>query len=190
MTRDAESNPTDEASALTARAFSPRQTQRKRLRGWLIAAGLADPASAKRLAACLLTDDDDSGVGGWIERAEAWLRSEKCTTSHERAAALVRLAEHEDPGLVLRAAPTSLQSARDVIDEWEANRIPLLPPTLPREMKRQPLGRLPAVLRGGAWILSARWASPKRVGPRIPRSLWSWRHAAPATAPPADDPPA
>ena len=42
----------------------------------------------------------------------------------------------------------------------DEDRVPLLPPTLPREMKRQPLGRLPAVLRGGAWILSNAVVAP------------------------------
>ncbi len=151
----------------------PSPRQRKRLAGWLIAAGLSDAAAAGKLAGSLLLADEDAGVAGWIQRLDAHLHQ----TGIASGAALARLAASDDPAA--EVASTSNEGAAPVAAAPGDSRVPLLPPTLPREMKRQPLGRLPAVLRGGAWILSARHALPHRVGPRLSRTLWSWRDPTP-----------
>ena len=167
----------------------PSPRQRKRLAGWLIAAGLSDAAAAGKLATALLLADGGGGggggvgVAGWIQRLDAHLRVAGAATGGTTP--LARLAASDDPAALVAAG--SGGEAEPLSAAPGDPRVPLLPPTLPREMERQPLGRLPAVLRGGAWILSARHALPHRVGPRLSRTLWSWRDAASETAPPAAD---
>ena len=158
----------DPEEAAAAESAPPAQL-RERLRGWLLAAGMGDASAADALAATLLSGrgGEGAGVAGCIERLGGWLRAQEAAGAADPGEALRRLAEEGDPLATLDAVPAPAEAP--------GPRVPYLPPTLPREMKRQPLGRLPAVLRGGARILSTRWSLPNRIGPRISRSLWSWR---------------
>ncbi|BAM04162.1 hypothetical protein [Phycisphaera mikurensis] len=159
---------------------APATRRAKRLRGWLIAAGLAEVAAAKRLARALIDAEGEHDASAWIDRIEARLPRENA------GAWLSGLAAADRPAETLQETPVRGPAGVGTDGGGtDGGGVPLLPPTRPSEMKRQPLGRLPAVLRGGAWVLANRWSLPNRVGPRISRSLWMGRSVPSDPTPPS-----
>ncbi|MEM1445884.1 MAG: hypothetical protein AAGF84_07510 [Planctomycetota bacterium] len=109
-----------------------RHDARHRVLGYLLARGVTDRQERER----------------WLERLFAEVESEDRMAFGSPQATVKAIDAYE------RLTAQDPESGDESRDTW-------LPEAKPKTMPRQPLGDLPAVLRGSFWSWPARWARPR-----------------------------
>ncbi len=153
---------------------------RHRLTGYLLARGFVDRKQRDATAAALEQALDTQGrhdrtspqwISAAIELVEAWHDNvlEHLADDEQRDAArqwiACHLREHLAGFLHAFEHPEAFARCLSTAMQCDPAFAPPLPKAHPQDMPRQPLGELPAVMRGSFWVSTARWAMPMKSRP-------------------------